>query len=57
MKNSQPLEDIIVDRITFILERSTILNCKDKKAISQEYKEWLYGDSEEEDVLIIGDFT
>lgn len=57
MKNSQVLEEMIVDRITFILHRSTMLKAKDKKAISQEYKEWLYGDSKVDDVLIVGDFT
>tara|TARA_Y100001968_G_C19033206_1_gene560835 strand:- start:66 stop:173 length:108 start_codon:yes stop_codon:yes gene_type:complete len=34
-----------------------MLKAKDKKGIAQEYKEWLYGNSKVDDVLIAGDFT
>ena len=36
-----------------ILEGSLTLERKDQIAISQEFKEWIYGETIEEDILVI----
>tara|TARA_Y100001968_G_scaffold147127_1_gene134617 strand:- start:1358 stop:1549 length:192 start_codon:yes stop_codon:yes gene_type:complete len=56
MKNREDIEEMIADSITLLLERSSILSYKDKQAISQEYKEWLYGIAKEEDIWVISNF-
>ena len=53
MKNTRDIEDMISAYLTEILKRSLTLEKKDQIAISQEYKEWIYGETEEEDIWII----
>tara|TARA_Y100001968_G_C19183616_1_gene631648 strand:+ start:252 stop:431 length:180 start_codon:yes stop_codon:yes gene_type:complete len=53
MKNKEHIEELIADEMTRILEWSSTLNYKDRQAIAQEYKEWLYGVSSSEDIWVI----
>ena len=53
MNNREHLEDLIVDGMTTILEHSLTLNTKDRKAIGEEYREWLNGVSKSEDIMVL----
>ena len=53
MNNREHLEDLIADGMTTILEHSLTLNTKDRKAIGEEYREWLNGVSKSEDIMVI----
>ena len=53
MSNREHLEDLIADGITTILEHSLTLNTKDRKAIGEEYREWLNGVSKSEDIMVL----
>ena len=51
MRNKdQNIEDMISSSLTEILERSLTLDRKDQIAISQEFKEWINGETQEEDI-------
>tara|TARA_Y100001968_G_C18795900_1_gene453389 strand:- start:286 stop:465 length:180 start_codon:yes stop_codon:yes gene_type:complete len=51
MRNKdQNIEDMISSSLTKILERSLTLDRKDQIAISQEFKEWINGETQEEDI-------
>ena len=53
MKNRKNIEDLITFSLTDILTRSLTLERKDQIAISQEFKEWIYGVKKEEDIWVI----
>ncbi len=54
MRNREKdIEDMISASITEILKRSLTLDRKDQIAISQEFKEWIYGEIEDEDIWIL----
>ena len=53
MRKIENIEDLITSSLTEILKRSSTLDRKDQIAISQEFKEWIYGETIEEDVLVI----
>ena len=53
MRKKEYIEDLISSSLTKILERSMTLNRKDQIAIYQEFKEWIHGDTKEEDIWVI----
>ena len=54
MRNREKdIEDMISASITEILKRSLTLDRKDQIAISQEFKEWIYGEIEDEDIWVL----
>ena len=53
MRNRKNIEDLITSSLTEILKRSLTLERKDKIAISQEFKEWIYGETNEEDIWVM----
>ena len=53
MKSKEIIEDLISSSLTEILKRSLTLNRKDQIAIHQEFKEWIYGSTKEEDIWVI----
>ena len=53
MRKKEHFEDFISSSLTEILERSMTLERKDQIAIYQEFKEWIHGDTKEEDIWVI----
>ena len=53
MRKKEHIEDLISSSLTEVLERSMTLDRKDKIAIYQEFKEWIHGDTTEEDIWVI----
>tara|TARA_B100000579_G_scaffold279121_1_gene230931 strand:+ start:178 stop:354 length:177 start_codon:yes stop_codon:yes gene_type:complete len=53
MRNRKNIEDLITFSLSEILERSSTLSRKDQIAISQEFREWIYGVTKEEDIWVI----
>ena len=53
MRNRKNIEDLITQSLTGILERSLTLERKDQIAISQEFKEWIHGVGEEDDIWVV----
>ena len=53
MKRKEIIEDLISSSLTEILKRSLILDRKDQIAIHQEFKEWIYGKTKEDDIWVI----
>ena len=53
MRKNEHIYDLISSSLTEVLERSVILNRRDKLAIYQEFKEWIHGDTREEDIWVI----
>ena len=53
MNKKKHIEDLISFSLTEILERSITLDRKDQVAIYQEFKEWIHGDTKEEDIWVI----
>ncbi len=53
MRNRKSIEKLITSSLTEILKRSLTLERKDQIAISQEFKEWIHGESKEEDIWFI----
>ena len=53
MRKKELIEDLISSSLTEILERSMTLDRKDQIAIYQEFKEWIHGDTKEEDIWVI----
>ncbi len=53
MRRKEIIEDLISSSITEILKRSLTLDRKDQIAIYQEFKEWIYGGTKEEDTWVI----
>ena len=53
MRSNEIIEDLISSSLTTILKRSLILDRKDQIAIHQEFKEWIYGGTNEEDIWVI----
>ena len=53
MRKKEHIEDLISSSLTKILERSMTLDRKDQIAIYQEFKEWIHGDTKEEDIWLI----
>ena len=53
MRKKEHIEDLISSSLTEILERSMTLDRKDQIAIYQEFKEWILGDNNEEDIWVI----
>ena len=53
MRKKEHIEDLISSSLAKILERSMTLDRKDQIAIYQEFKEWIHGDSKEEDIWVI----
>ena len=53
MKNRESIEDLITYSLTEILTRSLTLDKKSQIAISQEYKEWINGENQGEDILVL----
>jgi len=53
MRKKKHIEDLICSSLTEILERSTTLDRKDQISIYQEFKEWIHGDTKEEDIWFI----
>ena len=53
MKKKEHIEALISFSLTAILERSINLDRKDKISIYQEFKEWIHGDTKEEDIWVI----
>ena len=53
MRKKEHIEDLISSSLAKILERSMTLERKDQVAIYQEFKEWIHGDTKEEDIWVI----
>ena len=53
MRKKEHIEDLISSSLTKILKRSMTLNKRDQIAIYQEFKEWIHGDTREEDIWVI----
>ena len=53
MIKKEHIEDFISYSLTEVLERSMTLERKDQIAIYQEFKEWIHGDTKEEDIWVI----
>tara|TARA_B100001250_G_scaffold353033_1_gene326151 strand:- start:320 stop:496 length:177 start_codon:yes stop_codon:yes gene_type:complete len=53
MRNRKNIEDLITQSLTEILKRSLSLERKDQIAISQEFKEWINGVTQEEDIWVV----
>ena len=53
MRKIENIEVLITSSLTEILKRSSTLDRKDQIAISQEFKEWIYGETIEEDIWVI----
>ena len=53
MRKKEHIEDLISSSLTKILERSMTLDRKDQVTIYQEVKEWIDGDTKEEDIWVI----
>ena len=53
MRKKEHIEDLISFSLSEILERSMTLDRKDQIAIYQEFKEWIHGDTKEEDIWVI----
>ena len=53
MRKKEHIEDLISSSLAKILERSMTLDRKDQVAIYQEFKEWIHGDTKEEDIWVI----
>tara|TARA_B100000945_G_scaffold90542_1_gene70646 strand:- start:364 stop:540 length:177 start_codon:yes stop_codon:yes gene_type:complete len=53
MRKKEHIEDLISSSLTKILERSMTVDRKDQIAIYQEFKEWIHGDTKEEDIWVI----
>ena len=53
MRKIENIEVLITSSLTEILKRSSTLARKDQIAISQEFKEWIYGETIEEDIWVI----
>ena len=53
MRKKEHIEDLISSSLTKILERSVTLDRKYQIAIYQEFKEWIHGDTKEEDIWVI----
>tara|TARA_B100000214_G_C23775452_1_gene538778 strand:+ start:608 stop:781 length:174 start_codon:yes stop_codon:yes gene_type:complete len=53
MRNKHNIEDIISSSLSEILQRSSTLDRKDQIAISQEFKEWIYGEAVEEEIWVL----
>ena len=53
MRKKEHIEDLISSSLTEILERSMTLDKGDQLAIYQELKEWIHGDTKEEDIWVI----
>ena len=53
MRKKKYIEDLISSSLTEILERSMTLDKRDQLAIYQELKEWIHGDTKEEDIWVI----
>ena len=53
MRKKELIEDLISSSLTEILKRSMTLDRKDQIAIYQEFKEWIHGDTKEEDIWVI----
>tara|TARA_Y100001968_G_C19242454_1_gene660150 strand:- start:238 stop:414 length:177 start_codon:yes stop_codon:yes gene_type:complete len=53
MKNRKNIEDLISLSLTEILKRSLTLDRNDQISINQEFKEWIHGVDEEEDIWVV----
>ena len=53
MRKKELIEDLISSSLKVILERSINLDRKDQFAIYQEFKEWIDGNTQEEDIWVI----
>ena len=53
MRKKEHIEYLISSSLTEILERSMTLERKDQIAIYQEFKEWIHGDTNEEEIWVI----
>ena len=53
MRKKEHIEDLISSSLTKILERSMTLDRNDQVAIYQEFKEWIHGNTQEEDIWVI----
>ena len=53
MRKKEHIEDLISSSLKEILERSMTLDRKHQIAIYQELKEWIHGDTKEEDIWVI----
>ena len=53
MRSKEIIEDLISSSLTEILKRSLTLDREDQIAIHQEFKEWIYGGTKEEDIWVI----
>ena len=57
MRKIENIEVLITSSLKEILKRSSILDRKDQIAISQELKEWIYGENIEEDIWVIDNLS
>tara|TARA_Y100001968_G_scaffold221765_1_gene204599 strand:- start:240 stop:443 length:204 start_codon:yes stop_codon:yes gene_type:complete len=62
MSNKQKnIENILVEGLSHILKRTTVVNAGDQLAIAQEYKEWINcisaSDFNKQEILIIDKYT
>ena len=53
MRNRKNIEDLITSSLTEILKRSLTLDRKDQIAITQEFKEWINGETHGEDIWVL----
>ena len=53
MRKKEHIEDLISSSLKEILERSMTLKRKDQIAIYQEFKEWVHGDTNEEEIWVV----
>ena len=53
MRKNEHIYDLISSSLKEVLERSMTLDKTDQIAIYQEFKEWIHGDTKEEDIWVI----
>ena len=53
MRKKEHIVDLISSSLRAILERFITFETKDQIAIYQEFKEWIHGDTKEEDIWVI----
>ena len=53
MQEKPNVEELIAESMTLLLIRAQKLPKRERLAISQEFREWIYGETIEEDVLVI----
>ena len=53
MQNREQLENLIANELKIILDHSQTLSYENKQSIAAEYREWIFGISQSEDLIVI----